>query len=231
MPQRGGEILTGGIAPYQTYRTKDGEFMALGALEPKFFMAFCRAVGIDADSSLVVPGTAPNRAQAALRRGVRLEDTRGMGGVLQGFTTFASSRCCAPTSSTPIRNLPRAASSSSTKPAKAQSASTGRQSRRASSSRARRRGRVSTPTPCCATQVSAIKRSPSFARAARSAEVSEQLPCEIPNYRRRSGCDHRDEAAPEHARGKPVGQKRAELCADAGADEQHHRHSEMHVTL
>jgi crotonobetainyl-CoA:carnitine CoA-transferase CaiB-like acyl-CoA transferase len=55
-PERGAEILTGGIAPYQTYRTSDGEFMALGALEPKFFMNFCRAVGIDADSMLVVPG-------------------------------------------------------------------------------------------------------------------------------------------------------------------------------
>jgi alpha-methylacyl-CoA racemase len=55
-PQRGAEVLTGGIAPYQTYRTKDGEFMALGALEPKFFMGFCAAVGIEADASFVVPG-------------------------------------------------------------------------------------------------------------------------------------------------------------------------------
>ncbi len=56
MPARGGEMVTGGIAPYQTYRTKDGEFMSIGALEPKFFMGFCRAVGIEADASLVVPG-------------------------------------------------------------------------------------------------------------------------------------------------------------------------------
>jgi len=55
-PRRGAEILTGGIAPYQTYLTKDGEFMALGALEPKFFMSFCAAAGIEADAMLVVPG-------------------------------------------------------------------------------------------------------------------------------------------------------------------------------
>jgi alpha-methylacyl-CoA racemase len=54
--RRGAEILTGGIAPYQTYRTKDGEFMALGALEPKFFMSFCAAAGIEGDAMLVVPG-------------------------------------------------------------------------------------------------------------------------------------------------------------------------------
>jgi alpha-methylacyl-CoA racemase len=55
-PQRGTEVLTGGIAPYQIYRTRDGEFMALGALEPKFFLSFCAAAGIEADVSLVVPG-------------------------------------------------------------------------------------------------------------------------------------------------------------------------------
>jgi len=42
---RGRELLTGGAASYGTYRTKDGRFVALGALEPKFFSAFCAAVG------------------------------------------------------------------------------------------------------------------------------------------------------------------------------------------
>jgi crotonobetainyl-CoA:carnitine CoA-transferase CaiB-like acyl-CoA transferase len=36
----------GGEAPcYGLYRTKDGERVALGALEPKFWAAFCEAVG------------------------------------------------------------------------------------------------------------------------------------------------------------------------------------------
>jgi alpha-methylacyl-CoA racemase len=39
------ELLTGGAACYDVYRTEDGRFVALGALEPKFFAAFCAAVG------------------------------------------------------------------------------------------------------------------------------------------------------------------------------------------
>lgn len=42
---RGAELLSGGAACYGTYRTKDGRFVALGALEPKFFAAFCAAAG------------------------------------------------------------------------------------------------------------------------------------------------------------------------------------------
>jgi crotonobetainyl-CoA:carnitine CoA-transferase CaiB-like acyl-CoA transferase len=43
--ERGTELLTGGAACYDVYRTKDGRFVALGALEPKFFAAFCEGVG------------------------------------------------------------------------------------------------------------------------------------------------------------------------------------------
>jgi alpha-methylacyl-CoA racemase len=42
---RGEEMLNGRAACYAVYRTKDGRFAALGALEPKFFAAFCAAVG------------------------------------------------------------------------------------------------------------------------------------------------------------------------------------------
>ena len=37
----------GDHACYNVYRTKDGEHVALGALEPKFWLAFCAAVGRD----------------------------------------------------------------------------------------------------------------------------------------------------------------------------------------
>jgi len=43
--RRGAEMLNGGAACYGVYRTRDGRFVALGALEPKFFQAFCAAVG------------------------------------------------------------------------------------------------------------------------------------------------------------------------------------------
>ncbi|ABC82112.1 CaiB/BaiF CoA transferase family protein [Anaeromyxobacter dehalogenans] len=42
---RGRELLDGGAACYGVYRTRDGRFVALAALEPSFFAAFCEAVG------------------------------------------------------------------------------------------------------------------------------------------------------------------------------------------
>lgn len=55
-PKRGAEALVGGIAPYQTYATKDGKAMSLAALEPKFWMAFSQGVGHAVDMSDLVPG-------------------------------------------------------------------------------------------------------------------------------------------------------------------------------
>ena len=43
--RRGRELLNGGAACYGVYRTKDGRFVALGALEPKFFLRFCQVAG------------------------------------------------------------------------------------------------------------------------------------------------------------------------------------------
>ncbi len=54
--ERGAEPLTGGIAAYGTYATKDGKYVALGALEPKFWLAFAGGVGLPADMSGIVPG-------------------------------------------------------------------------------------------------------------------------------------------------------------------------------
>jgi alpha-methylacyl-CoA racemase len=43
--RRGREPLSGATACYRTYRTGDGRFVALGALEPRFFARFCEAAG------------------------------------------------------------------------------------------------------------------------------------------------------------------------------------------
>jgi crotonobetainyl-CoA:carnitine CoA-transferase CaiB-like acyl-CoA transferase len=43
--RRGREHLSGAAACYRAYRTLDGRFVALGALEPRFFARFCAAVG------------------------------------------------------------------------------------------------------------------------------------------------------------------------------------------
>jgi alpha-methylacyl-CoA racemase len=42
---RGAGLLTGGLPCYRVYRAKGDGFMALGALEPKFFASFCARAG------------------------------------------------------------------------------------------------------------------------------------------------------------------------------------------
>ncbi len=44
LPERGKMPLTGRYACYQIYPTKDGRYMSLGALEPKFWKNFCEAI-------------------------------------------------------------------------------------------------------------------------------------------------------------------------------------------
>lgn len=45
LPGRGEMLLTGRYACYHVYQTKDGRYMSLGALEPKFWENFCEAIG------------------------------------------------------------------------------------------------------------------------------------------------------------------------------------------
>lgn len=44
-PTRGVETLNGGLACYSVYRTKDDRYLAVGALEPKFWIALNQAIG------------------------------------------------------------------------------------------------------------------------------------------------------------------------------------------
>lgn len=48
---RGANMLDGGVPWYDVYRTSDDEWMAVGALEAKFFAEFCRLLPLDADES------------------------------------------------------------------------------------------------------------------------------------------------------------------------------------
>ena len=41
---RGTDDLTGGLPGYGLYRTQDGRYLAVGALEPKFWALFCAAI-------------------------------------------------------------------------------------------------------------------------------------------------------------------------------------------
>jgi crotonobetainyl-CoA:carnitine CoA-transferase CaiB-like acyl-CoA transferase len=42
---RGADLLTGGVPCYAVYRTADERYLAVGALEPKFWQAMCAAIG------------------------------------------------------------------------------------------------------------------------------------------------------------------------------------------
>jgi len=47
-PKMDGEVLTGALARYRSYRTGDGRFVAVGALEEKFWSEFCDIIGLPA---------------------------------------------------------------------------------------------------------------------------------------------------------------------------------------
>ena len=51
-PRREGQLLNGGSA-YDFYETKDGGYMSVGSLEPKFWKGFCTAIGRED----LIPGT------------------------------------------------------------------------------------------------------------------------------------------------------------------------------
>jgi crotonobetainyl-CoA:carnitine CoA-transferase CaiB-like acyl-CoA transferase len=67
-PTRGTETLNGGLACYGVYATKDGRHLAVGALEPKFWIAFNEAIGRKADMSEVM---LPPEGQARVRAEVQ----------------------------------------------------------------------------------------------------------------------------------------------------------------
>ena len=63
-PTRGEELLNGGVACYGVYATKDGKYLSVAGLEPKFWAAFNVAIGRAVDPSELV---APPARQATVR--------------------------------------------------------------------------------------------------------------------------------------------------------------------
>lgn len=68
IPTKDNDLLTGAIAVYGSYLTKDGEVMTLGALEPKFWASFCAGVGLELDASAHVPGPHQVELKAKVQR-------------------------------------------------------------------------------------------------------------------------------------------------------------------
>ena len=53
-PTRGMEALNGGLACYGVYRAKDDRYLAVGALEPKFWMVLNQAIGRKVDATELI---------------------------------------------------------------------------------------------------------------------------------------------------------------------------------
>jgi crotonobetainyl-CoA:carnitine CoA-transferase CaiB-like acyl-CoA transferase len=65
-PVRGQEPLDGGLPSYGLYRTADGRWLAVAALEPHFFQALCQRLGLPDLTAEAYGGGAP--AEAVRRR-------------------------------------------------------------------------------------------------------------------------------------------------------------------
>ncbi len=63
---RGQNLLDGGLPFYRTYRCSDGKFIAVGALEPKFFAELIRGLGLD--PSIYLPSQYDRSRWPALHR-------------------------------------------------------------------------------------------------------------------------------------------------------------------
>lgn len=93
-PRRGGELLTGGKACYRVYRAADGRFLAVGALEPKFWLAFNAAIGRPGDPSELIGDDAQQEAVRAEIQAILLQKTRDQW--LAHFTALGSDVCVEP---------------------------------------------------------------------------------------------------------------------------------------
>ncbi|ORZ14536.1 CoA-transferase family III domain-containing protein [Absidia repens] len=50
--ERGTNMLDGGAHFYEVYKTKDGRYMAVGAIEPQFYAALLHGLGLDKDNNM-----------------------------------------------------------------------------------------------------------------------------------------------------------------------------------
>ena len=88
-PARGTGMLDGGLPCYNVYRTKDGRFMAVGALERKFWATLCDILGRpDLKEKHIVYGAAAEPVKAWLAK------TFGSRTQREWTDVFARADCC-----------------------------------------------------------------------------------------------------------------------------------------
>jgi len=87
--ERGKATLNGGLACYNVYETSDGRYLAVGALEPKFWIAFNQAVGRDGNPAELIADAA---GQERIRNEVaEILKTRSRD---EWMDVFAAVDCC-----------------------------------------------------------------------------------------------------------------------------------------
>ena len=93
--RRGRETLNGGYACYGLYRTQDGRYLAVGALEPKFLSGLCERAGPagPAARTPTTPGEARSAREGRARAPLRRAPAGALAGALRRARTSASSRC------------------------------------------------------------------------------------------------------------------------------------------
>jgi crotonobetainyl-CoA:carnitine CoA-transferase CaiB-like acyl-CoA transferase len=97
---RGEELLSGGYACYNVYQCSEGRWIALGALEPKFWANLCRELGVEAlipDQFVQARQHEVKKTLASIFAGRSADDW---------FATLGDKDCCL----TPVRTLAEARS-------------------------------------------------------------------------------------------------------------------------
>ena len=75
----GHDVLSGRYACYGTYAGSDGKWLAVGAIEAKFFANLCDALGCPAMAALQFDDAAQDRIRSALATAFAARDSRRMG--------------------------------------------------------------------------------------------------------------------------------------------------------
>lgn len=74
---RGADMLTGALPNYQTYKCRDGRYLAVGALEPKFFVRLLKALGEQVPLPRSLAGAAGSGGGGASQSGERSSAANG----------------------------------------------------------------------------------------------------------------------------------------------------------
>ena len=68
VPERGEQMLDGGTAYYNVYETKDGRYLAVGAVEAKFWKVFCETIGRE---DFIARQLEPKESQREMKREIQ----------------------------------------------------------------------------------------------------------------------------------------------------------------